>query len=182
MWKTGVAWRDLHSMRFWGSNPSCLCATFVAIKTCCCFGRVDQVEDWFLFKDATSWEMTTDAFWYACLFAGKFFAMQLWQQKLLENLHHFWTPKWRLKKEPKNGARIWSPKWSPKIALKKRSIFLISCRSLLNQNIWPPFWVPFLDSILRVKFWHHFWVHFSTSILRSKNGANFPKVFAVKAA
>ena len=45
-----------------------------------------------------------------------------------------------------------------------------------------PFGCHFLDPILGVKFWHHFWVHFSTSILGSKNGANFAKVFAVKAA
>ena len=42
--KTGVACRDLHSIRFWGSNPSCLCATYVAIKICCYSGRLDQVE------------------------------------------------------------------------------------------------------------------------------------------
>ena len=108
-------------IRFWGSNPSCLCATHVAIKICCYFGRLDQVEDWIVLKDAISWEMTTDAFWYACLFAGKSFAMQLWQQKLLQNLHHFWTPKWRLKNGPKNGARIWFPKWGPKMAPKRET-------------------------------------------------------------
>ena len=39
-----------------------------------------------------------------------------------------------------NGVQKWHS--------KRDSIFLISCRSLLNQNIWPPFWMPFLDSIL----------------------------------
>ena len=81
--------------------------------------------------------------------------------------------------DPQNGVQKWHPKGRPNILNKA----LISCRSFLNQkNIGPPFWVPFLDPILGVKFWHHFWVHFSTSILGSKNGANFAKVFAVKAA
>ena len=30
-----------------------------------------------MLKDAISWEMITDAFRYACLFAGQSFAMQL---------------------------------------------------------------------------------------------------------
>ena len=105
--KTGVACRDLHCIRFWGSNPSCLCATHVAIKICCYFGRLDQVEDWIVLKDAISWEMTTDAFWYACLFAGKSFAMQLWQQKTFANLCTIFGPQnggWKM--GPKNGARI----------------------------------------------------------------------------
>ena len=94
--------------------------------------------------------MTTDAFWYACLFAGKNFAMQLWEQKLLQILHHFWTPKWGLKNGPKNGARIWPPKWGPKMAPKRVAQYFISCRSFWNQNIWPlfgcHFWTPFWGS------------------------------------
>ena len=78
-----------------------------------------------------------------------------------------------------NGVQKWHPKERPNILNQA----LISCRSFLNQkNIGPPFWVPFLDSILGIKFWHHFWVHLSTSILGSKNSATFAKVFAVKAA
>ena len=100
--KTGVACRDLHSIRFWGSNPSCLCATHVAIKICCYFGRFDQVEDWIVLKDAISWEMTTDAFWYACLFAGKCFAMQLWQQNFCKFCTIF---------GPQNGGWKWTQKW-----------------------------------------------------------------------
>ena len=81
--------------------------------------------------------------------------------------------------DPQNGVQKWHPKGRSNIFNKA----LISCRCFLNQkHIGPSFWVPFLDFILEVKFWHHFWVHFSTSILGSKNGANFAKVFAVKAA
>ena len=81
--------------------------------------------------------------------------------------------------DPQNGVQKWHRKGRSNILNK----VLISCRSFLNQkNIGPPFWMPFLDSILEVKFWHHFWVHFSTSILESKNSAKFAKVFAVKAA
>ena len=131
--------------------------------------------------------MTTDAFWYACLLAGKSFAMQLWQQKRLQILHHFWTPKWRLKNGPKNGARIWPPKWGPKMAPKRGTQYSFGLKKIYKKSklylkYWVSCWVPFLDSILGIKFWHHFWVHFSTSILGSKNGANFAKVFAVKAA
>ena len=36
-------------------------------------------------------------------------------------LHHFWTPKWRLKNGPKNGARISPPKWGPKMAPKRKT-------------------------------------------------------------
>ena len=95
--------------------------------------------------------------------------MQLWQQKLWQILHYFWTSKWELKNGPKNGARIWPPKWSLKMAPKREAQYFISCRSFSSQNIWHPFgchfWVPFLDTILGAKFWRHFWVHFSTPSL-----------------
>ncbi len=81
--------------------------------------------------------------------------------------------------DAQNGVQKWHPKGGPNILNKA----LISCRSFLGQSgVGPPFWVPCLDLILVVKFRHHFWVHFSTPILGPKNGANFTKVFAVKAA
>ena len=144
--------------------------------------------NWIVFKDAISWEMTTDAFWYACLLAGKSFAMQLWQQKL-ENLHHFWTPKWRLKNGPKNGARIWPPKWGPKMAPKRGAQYSFGRKKIYKKSkLYLKYWVSLLGAIFGPHFRGSnsgtiFWdLHFSTSILGSKNGAKFAKVFAVKAA
>ena len=101
------------------------CGTHVAIKICCHFGRLDQVEDWIVLKDAISWEMTTDAFWYACLFAGKSFAMQLWQQNFCKICTIFgpqnggWKmdPKMVPEFDPQNGVQKWHPKGGSNILL-----------------------------------------------------------------
>ena len=53
-----------------------------------------------------------------------------------------WTQKWCQNLTTKMGSKKWHPKGGPNILNKA----LISCRSFLNQNnIGPPFWVPFLD-------------------------------------
>ena len=89
-----------------------------------------------------------------------------------------WTQKWCQNLTPQMGPKM-APKRETQCSFGRKKIYK---KSKLYLKYWVSFWVPFLDSILEVKFWHHFWVHFSTSILRSKNGANFAKVFAVKAA
>ena len=63
-------------------------------------------------------------------------------------------PKWRLKNGPKNGARIWPPKWSPKMASKGRLniLFLVDlfqvkiCGILLDATFGCHFWTPFWRS------------------------------------
>ena len=122
---------------------------------------------------------------HVCLLEKKF-VMQLWQQKLLQILHYFWTPKWGLKNGPKNGARIWPPKWSPKMAPKRGTQFLFLVDlfqvkiygTLLGAtfgcHFWTPFWGPNSGTIFGSIFQPPFW--------GSKNGANFAKVFVVKAA
>ena len=69
----------------------------------------------------------------------------------------FWTPKWGLKNEPKNGARIWPPKWSPKMApqkwgpkmapkrgpnilIKKKSKLYLHLNPFFGCNFCTPFW------------------------------------------
>ena len=117
--------------------------------------------------------MTTDAFWYACLLAGKSFAMQLWQQKLLQNLHHFWTPKWRFKNGSKNSARIWPPKWSPKIASKREVQYSFGLKKIYKKSkLYLKYWVSLLDAI--------FGLHFGGQILALFLGPFFNLHFGVQ--
>ena len=122
--------------------------------------------NWIVLKDAISWEMTTDAFWYACLLAGKSFAMQLWQQKLLQILHHFWTPKWRLKNGPKNGARILTPKMGSKNGTQKGGPIFFWFKKDLQE-------IKALFKILGLPFGCHFW----TPFWGSNSGTIFGSIF-----
>ena len=132
--------------------------------------------------------MITDASWYACLFAGKSFAMQLWQQKRLQNLHHCWTSKWELKNGPKNGVGIWPPKWSPRMEPKREAQFglkKVSKKSKLCLKYWvpllgaifgpdfggqipAPFLGPFFNPHFGVQKWCKFYKRFLLSKLHSK--------------
>ena len=64
-------------------------------------------------------QMHFDMHVYICW--KKFCYAALTAKTFCKFLHHFWTPKWRLKNGPKNGARIWSPKWGPKMAPKRET-------------------------------------------------------------
>ena len=102
--------------------------------------------------------MTTDAFCDACLLEKKLLCRwKLWQQKKCKFCTMFWTPKWGLKNEPKNGARIWPPKWSPKMApqkwgpkmapkrgpnilIKKKPKLYLHLNPFFGCNFCTPFW------------------------------------------
>ena len=92
-----------------------------------------------------------------------------------------WTQKWRQNLTPKNGVAKWHPKGGP-------NILLVSQKSTRNQNFIFKYWVFLLGAIFGPHFGGEILApflgpfFFSTSILGSKNGANFAKVFAVKAA
>ena len=90
-----------------------------------------------------------------------------------------WTQKWCQNLTPKMGSKNGTQKGGPICFWFKKHLQEIKALfKILGLPFGCHFWTPFWG----VKFWHHFWVHFSTSILGSKNGANFAKVFAVKAA
>ena len=81
--------------------------------------------------------------------------------------------------DAQNGVQKWHPKGGPNILNKA----LISCRSFLGQSgVGPPFWVPCLDLIWVVNSGTIFGSIFQPPFWGPKNGANFTKVFAVKAA
>ena len=109
-----------------------------------------------------------------CMFAcWKSFAMQLWQQKFLQILHHFWTPKWRLKNGPKNGARIWSPKWGPKMAPKRGTQYSFGSKKIYKKSkLYLKYWVSLLGAI--------FGPHFGDQILAPFLGPFFNLHFEVQ--
>ena len=78
----------------------------------------------------------------------------------------------------KNGTQKWRPKGGLNILFLVDLFYVKIYGTLLGAtfgcHFWTPFWGPNSGTI--------FWVHFSTPILGFKNGANFAKVFVVKAA
>ena len=128
MWKTGAAFKDLHSIRFWGFSPSCSCATFVAIKTFRFFKglakwRIGLCAEMQLARQWLQMHFVMHACWKKLLCRWK-----LWQQKKLQILHHVldpkmgvekWTQKWCQNLTPKMGSKNGTPKWGAKIAPKK---------------------------------------------------------------
>ena len=116
-------------------------------------------------------------FCYAALTAKTFANFAPFLDPKMEVLK--WTQKWCQNLTPKMGSKNGTQKGGPIFFWLEKDLQEIKAKFKI---LGLPFWVPFLDLILVVKFWHHFWVHFKTSILGSKNGANFAKVFAVKAA
>ena len=59
-----------------------------------------------MFRAATSQAMTTHAFCDACLLEKIAMQMSFGSKNFCKFCTMFWTPKWRLKNGPKNGARI----------------------------------------------------------------------------
>ena len=107
---------------------------------------------------------------FAC---WKSFAMQLWQQKFLQILHHFWTPKWRLKNGPKNGARIWPPKWGPKMAPKRGTQYSFGSKKIYKKSkLYLKCWISLLGAI--------FGLHFGDQILAPFLGPFFNLHFGVQ--
>ena len=85
--------------------------------------------NWIVFKDAISWEMTTDAFWYACLLAGKKFCYAALTAKTFSNAPFLdpkmevekWTQKWCQNLTPKMGSKNGTAKGGPNILLVEKS-------------------------------------------------------------
>ena len=86
-----------------------------------------------------------------CMFAcwKKVLLCSFDSKKLLQILHHFWTPKWRLKNGPKNGARIWPPKWGPKMAPKRGAQYSFGFKKKIykKSKLYLKYWVSLLGAI-----------------------------------
>ena len=135
-------------------------------KFCCYFGRLDQVEDWIVFKDATSWEWLQMHFDMHVLLAGKSFAMQLWQQKLFANFAPFFDPKMEVEKWTQKWCQNLIPKMGSKNGTQKGGLIFFWFKKDLQE-------IKALFKILDLPFGCHFW----TPFWGSNSGTIFGSIF-----
>ena len=95
--------------------------------------------------------------------------MQLWQQKLLQILHHFWTQNGSWKIDPKmmpefdlqNGVSKWHPKEGLNILFLVDLFQVKTYGTLLDAtfgcHFWTPFWGPNSGAIFGSIFQPPFW-------------------------
>ena len=160
MWKTGAAFKDLHSIRFWGFNPSCSCATFVAIKTFRFFKglakwRMGLCAEMQLARQWLQMHFVMHVCWKNC-YAGESFG-----SKKIANFAPCSGPQnggWKMDPkmvpefDPQNGVQKWHPKMGCKNCTQKRGSNVNKVLISSWSRYWAPFWVPFLDPIFGVPF------------------------------